>query len=67
MIWSKLAGTSTSSPGARVPARTTGQTALSEARHLHKFGAPPTMQIRAPEAPREARRIRRPHLERGAP
>eukprot|EP00969_Alexandrium_andersonii_P373805 15484840-Alexandrium_andersonii.AAC.1 len=25
------------------------------------------MQIRAPEAPREARRLRRPHLQRGAP
>eukprot|EP00969_Alexandrium_andersonii_P284165 12563415-Alexandrium_andersonii.AAC.1 len=25
------------------------------------------MQVRAPEAPREARRLRRPHLESGAP
>eukprot|EP00969_Alexandrium_andersonii_P265581 11736701-Alexandrium_andersonii.AAC.1 len=37
-----------------------GQTALSAVRDLQKFGAPLTMQIRAPEAPR-------PPLESGAP
>eukprot|EP00969_Alexandrium_andersonii_P286196 12652412-Alexandrium_andersonii.AAC.1 len=40
---------------------------LSVARNLQKFGAPPTMQIRALEAPREARRFRRPLLESEAP
>eukprot|EP00969_Alexandrium_andersonii_P365960 15467391-Alexandrium_andersonii.AAC.1 len=40
--------------------------ALSVARNPQRFGLP-TMQIRAPEAPREARRLQRPPLESGAP
>eukprot|EP00969_Alexandrium_andersonii_P364652 15464557-Alexandrium_andersonii.AAC.1 len=49
-----------------VPARPTGQTALSAARNLQKFAAL-LLQIWVLEAPREARRLRRLLLESGDP
>eukprot|EP00969_Alexandrium_andersonii_P265164 11718695-Alexandrium_andersonii.AAC.1 len=49
-----------------VPARPTGHMAISAAWNM-QTSEPPMTNLRAPEAPREARRLWHPPLESGAP